>query len=203
MLATILAPCLLLSIDNDFEALGVPDPSGPVRAVDAALELETATVELETTLVLPTLSTVGLVEGAGWVGRRIGISPWIVAAMLIGSGCSVYFSMNRQQRGAAGRFVLLIGAHLLNEMAAATVEKRAALVELEKRSVPPLGERTVTAIVLRELARSSDPLSAQRLWERLDPSTRPGVPAVRAALRDHPTTNQVGRGAWSFGIGCG
>ncbi len=79
--------------------------------------------------------------------------------------------------------------------------QRAALAALNERIVPSLQGRFPNDIVLRHLARSDEPMSAQRLWEQLDPATRASSVSIRQLHRTHKTAWRcAGRGRRSFGI---
>jgi hypothetical protein len=67
--------------------------------------------------------------------------------------------------------------------------------------VPRPEQRTPVSAILRELAASTESLSAQQLADLLDPSVRRPVADLRAFLRAHDVTvfDQVRRGGFVLG----
>jgi hypothetical protein len=74
-----------------------------------------------------------------------------------------------------------------------------ARMTLNKRLVLPSGPRTREQVILRKLAVADGAMSAQKLWERLDPELRPGVDTVREFLRSHSSAQEFKGGVWTLG----
>ncbi|MGH2627373.1 MAG: hypothetical protein ACRDHY_12065, partial [Anaerolineales bacterium] len=205
-LATLLAPCLLLATDRDFESL-VPvepwrpgEPPSPVIGVRATLVLNDAMLHVNATVMVPVLPVAGAIGGVRWLGGRLSVSPWLLAAAIVGGGAFLYRRLDPQRRAAARRVLADVRTTVLEELVRAQAEQQTALCALERRVVPYLGPRSIEAVVLRELAVAGEALSAQGLWGRLHPTTRPGVTTVRELLRGHPATALAGRGVWTLGV---
>jgi hypothetical protein len=83
-LASLLAPCVLLTNDQDFEALvGAIQSLRNVVVIRAAAALGRATLQLQTMAILPTLPVTGAAKGTRWVANRIGVSPWILGGIIV------------------------------------------------------------------------------------------------------------------------
>jgi len=205
-LATLLSPCLLLATDKDFESLAPVESWTPgelpsaVVAVSTTLVVGQATVRVNATVMVPVLPVAVVGGGVCWLGGRLGVSPWLLAAAIVGGGAFLYMRLDAERRAAARKALADVGTTLLEELVRAQAAQQAALRDLEHRVVPYLGPRSVEAVVLRELAVAGEAISAQRLWERLDPATRPSVTRVRALLRGDPAVALAGRGVWTLGV---
>jgi|GEM_PF-3386862 len=204
-LACLLAPCVLLTNDFDFESL-IEDLESlsHVLIVKAAVQLDNASGELRMVATVPTLPVAATVGGTRWVANRIGASPWVVGGVLMLTvallGIWAYRRMDDDDKTALRQFGTEVGTRYLEEVNDIQTRVSDARQTLTKRTVLPLATRNREQVVLRELAMADEALSAQRLWERLDPEARPGVHKVREILRTHPSPVGYGRGQWTLGI---
>jgi hypothetical protein len=206
ILASLLSPCLILTTDKDFESMAPigarsdGELASSILAVSATLVVGEATVHVQAMMMVPTLPVAGIVAGVRWASTRAGISPWIMGLLLAGGGALLYRRMSSKRRATTRQVLGELGTALLEEIATAQARQQMALRDLGRRVVPLLSHRTVDAMVLRELAMADETLSAQRLWERLDPATRPAVTTVRETLRRHAAAAPAGRGTWTLGL---
>jgi hypothetical protein len=199
-LASLLAPCVLLTNDQDFEALvGAIHSLRHVVVVRAAAALGGATVQLQTMTMLPTLPVTGAAKSTRWVANRIGVSPWILGSIILLLVVWAYRRQDGETRAVIRKTAAEVGNRYLKSLGDAQEKVTLARTTLNKRLVLPSGPRTPEQIVLRELALIDGAASAQKLWERLDPESRPGVNAVRALLRSHPSAQNYKGGVWTFG----
>src|SRR5581483_11683694 len=108
-LATLLAPCLLLATDKDFESLVPIEPWSPgeppsaVIAVSATLVVNDTTLHVKAMVMVPVLPVAGVVGGVRWLGDRLGVSPWLLAAAMVGGGAFLYHRLDPQRRATAWR----------------------------------------------------------------------------------------------------
>ena len=201
VLATLLAPCLLLTKDKDFEALQVAKPGDPVLAIRVSLMVNETTIELQGITTVPVLPIAAVAAGVEWIGKKAGVNPWVVGGILATIPGLIYWHMDEDRRAATRHTLGMLGTAYVEQVGRTQEAQRAALAALNERIVPSLQGRLPSDIVLRHLARSDEPMSAQRLWEQLDPATRASVISIRELLRTHKTTWRcAGRGRWSFGI---
>jgi hypothetical protein len=199
-LASLLAPCVLLTNDQDFEALvGAIQSLRHVVVIRAAAALGGATLQLQTIAMLPTLPVTGAAKGTRWVANRIGVSPWILGGIIVLLVVWGYRRQDGETRAVIRKTAAEVGNQYLKSLGDAQAKVTLARTTLNKRLVLPSGPRTPEQIVLRELALIDGAASAQKLWERLDAESRPGVNAVRALLRSHPSAQNYNGGVWTFG----
>jgi len=203
-LACLLAPCVLLTNDLDFESL-IEDLESfsHVVVVKAAVQLDDASGELRVVVAVPALPVVAVAGGTRWAANRLGVSPWLVGGglvlMLTLLGIWTYRRMDDDGKTVLRKAGAEVGTRYLEVLGKIQSRVSDARETLTKRTVLPIAPRSWEQIVLRELAMADEPLSAQRLWERLDPDFRPGVSEVREILRSHPSTVGYGRGLWRVG----
>jgi hypothetical protein len=199
-LASLLAPCVLLTNDPDFDALvGAIESLRHVVVIRAAVALGGATAQLQTMTVLPTLPVMGAAKATRWVASRIGVSPWILGGLLVLVTAWAYRRQDDDTRAVIRKTAAEAGNTYLKSLGDAHARVTLARTTLNKRLVLPSGPRTPDQIVLRELALIDGAVSAQKLWEQLDTELRPGVKAARALLRSHPSAQGYKGGVWTLG----
>jgi hypothetical protein len=194
----------LLTNDLDFETL-IEDLEtlSHVIIVKAAWQLDQASGELRVVAAVPTLPVAAAVGGTRWVANRLNVSPWLVGGVLtltiVLLGIWAYRRMDDDDKTTLRKASAEVGKRYLEQVVEVQERVANARETLTKRTVLPLLPRGREQIILRELAMADEPLSAQRLWERLDPDARPGVQKVREILRSHPSTVGYDRGLWAVG----
>jgi hypothetical protein len=199
-LASLLAPCVLLTNDADFEALlGAVESVRHVVVVRAAVALGGATVQLQTMTVLPALPIIGTAKGARWAANRIGVSPWILGGVIVLVCVWAYRRQDDETRAMIRKAASEVGYQYLKSLGDVQDKVMVARTTLNKRLVLPSGPRTREQVILRKLAVAERALSARKLWERLDPELRPGVNTVREILRSHPSAQEFKGGVWTLG----
>jgi hypothetical protein len=200
ILATTLSPCILLTKDKDFEALEVVRPGDPVFAVRMTIVVNSTTMELQTMVQAPMMPIIGVTASVEWIGKKIGGNPWLLGGILAAILGLIYWRMDEEKRATTREALGYLGRTYVEHLVVAQENHQAAVAALKERIVPALQQRTSAEVILRHLACSEEDLSAQRLWEQLDPGTRPSVAAVRQLLRTHPAVVRAGRGLWGVGI---
>lgn len=205
ILACLLAPCVLLTNDLDFETLIEGLKSRPhVTIVKAAWQLNQASGELQVIIAMPTWPITVAIGLIRWVATRLNLSPWLVGGLLtlvaVLTGRWAYRRMDDDDKTKFRETSVEVGGRYLEKVAEIHQRREGARKLLGKRTVLPSGPRSREQIVLRALAMAEEPLSAQRLWERLDSDDRPSVGKVRETLRKHPSAVGHGGGLWTFGL---
>jgi hypothetical protein len=195
-----LSPCILLTKDKDFEALEVARPGDPVFAVRMTIVVNSTTMELQTMVQAPMMPILGVAASVEWTGTKVGINPWLLGGIFVAILGLIYWRMGEDKRATTRETLGCLGRTYVEHLVIAQENHQAAVSALKERIVPALQQRTSAEVIVRHLACADEDLSARRLWEQLDPGTRPSVVAVRQVLRAHPAVVRAGRGLWGVGI---
>lgn len=201
-LAAHLSPCILLTRDHHFAALGVRAAGQGVDAVMAVIAINAGEARVQMTLTVPAVPVRLAVAGAKWSAGRIGpVATGVILIAAAAGGIWWYRSQPAERRERIKDAAVKVGMHYMAKYNAATGAVFQAQVELHGCLVPRPGQRSVTSAVLRELAVAPESLSAQQITDLLDPSVRPRVTDLRAFLRGHDAMfDQVRRGGYELGL---
>jgi len=203
-LAEALAPCILLTHNSrHFKAFGVQTRQQSVHAVKAAVLAQSAAERVQarsTAIGFPPTLAIG---GLRWGERKVGVSPWLVGAVVVIGSYVLYRCQSEDRQTRVRQIVLHAGEAIAEavdrEIGDAARAEIAGLSVLGSCMVPGSSQRSAESQLLRELAVAEKSMSAQQLWEMLDPQTRPSVQAVRLRLRGNPACVEVRRGGFTFG----
>lgn len=201
-LASLLSPCLLLTHNyKHFGALGIRTRTQGVDGIMAVLAINIGQVQLQAVIWVPALPFRVVGTAMEWATEKIGSWAWVVAGALVVGGAVWYCKQPPERRGRINAAVGQVATHAMQEYSKAADCVHQARLQLRAAMVPKPERRTPTSAILRELALSSESLSAAQLAELLDPSVRPSVAEIRDFLRanDDAVFNQVRRGAFVLG----
>jgi hypothetical protein len=201
-LTALLSPCLLLTHNyKHFNALGVRTREQGLDGVMAVLAVNIGEVQLQAVVVVPALPFRLAGATMKWATGKIGNYAWVILGLAAAGGIYWYFNQPPERRDTLKKAAGSIGTHVMNEYGAATETVYQARVSLRACMVPKPENRTAVSAILRELALSSESLSAAQLAELLDPTMRPSVADIRAFLRAHDNEvfQQVRRGGFVLG----
>ena len=201
-LAALLSPCLLLTCNyKHFGALDVRTRSQAVDGVMAVVAINIGEMQVHAMVMLPAAPVMAVGAAAKWASDRFGPVAWVVLGLLVGGGIYWYRKQPPEYRERAREVAGKVGTRLLEEFGTVADGVNQARVQLRASVVPRPERRTPVSAILREMAVSTESLSAQQLTELLDPSVRPTVAGLRAFLREHDTTvfRQVRRGGFVLG----
>lgn len=201
ILASILAPCMLVTNDKDFQAYGVNNSISHVIIFEAAVELSWASVEMHAILQIPELPLRGAIIGVGLAAERFKVSPLVIVAAVALLGFVAYRVVSEEARTTIKTTAKSMAKNYVSDLHRVQTAERLARTCLEQRVVVPAVNRSREDNIVRELAMTNEPISAQRLWERLPTNDRPSVKSIREILRNHPSSKGYGRGTWVFGNG--
>jgi hypothetical protein len=203
-LAKLVAPCIVLSEDRHLRKPGLaPEDWRAVTCwaidlVDAAAKQYEVMQTANHSIGLPLTGTIELFK---FVGRRTGISPWVIAG-IAGVGIGLYLK-KPERRKAIGKYVAPVIHALGKELNSAAVQEQRGLRGLREAMLLRPGQPSVkeqTAIIL---ARQRAPLLAREVQEQMLGQFAnefvPTVAEVRAALKDNSEFVQPERYRWQFG----
>jgi hypothetical protein len=201
-LAALLSPCLLLTCNyKHFGALGVHTRSQGVDGVMAVAAINVGEMQARAVIMVPAMPIMAGGAAVKWASNRFGLAAWVLVGAVVGGGIYWYRKQSPERREQVKQVAGQVGAHLLEEFGTAANMAHQARVLLRASVVPKPEQQTPAAAILRELALSSESLSAQQLAELLAPAVRPSVANLRAFLRAHDATvfEQVRRGGFVLG----
>jgi hypothetical protein len=120
---------------------------------------------------------------------------------VVAGGAYWYLKQPPERRDTVKKVAASIGTHVMNEYSVVSGNVYQARVTLRASVVPKPQGRTPVSAIMRELALSSESLSAAQLAELLDPSGRPSVADIRAFLRayDKAVFKHMRRGGFVLG----
>jgi hypothetical protein len=201
-LAALLSPCILLTHNHhDFKPLGVRDPSQGVKAVLAAVDIEVGQRNLHALAAIPALPTMTALAGFKWASDRIGPAAWLGAGLLVAGGFVIYRHQPQSRQQAIKNFGHSTGKFLFDEGVKALTLAEQGRQSFEMFVVPSPESRTQTSTILRHIAVTSGSISAQRICESLERSSRPSAAILREFL--HANKNdlffEMRRGSFALG----
>jgi hypothetical protein len=201
-LAALLSPCLLLTHNyRHFGALGVRTRGQSVDGVMAVVAIKIGEVRLEAAIWVPTVPFRAAGAATRWATDKIGPVAWVLLGLAAVGGIWWYFQQPQERRDQIKTVAGKIGSAFMDEYTSAAANVHQARLQLRASMVPKPEQRTPVSAIVRELALSSESLSAAQLAELLDPTVRPPVDKLRAFLRDHQdgVFKQVRRGGFVLG----
>jgi hypothetical protein len=201
-LATLLSPCILLTHNhNDFTPLGVSTWTQGVDAVIAAIDIRVGERHLQAAGMIPAAPVIAAFATTKWASEKIGPSAWLILGLIFGGGIYAYRQQPEERRGRIKEIARTMGLELMEQRAVASAEVRQARDLLRIYAVAGPEQRTSTSAIFRELAITSDSLSAQQLADILDDEFKPSVPHLRSFLHgnDELIFTQVRRGGFVLG----
>lgn len=201
-LAALLSPCILLTRNHKhFSPLDVREPSQGVDAVLAAIGIHVGETRGQVAVMIPAAPVVAVGAVTKWAFEKIGPVTSFFLGLLVGGGIMLYWHQPPERKKAFRKVARGVGEVLLGEVTAAMGAVQEAENQLSTYVVPRPANRTPAAAVLRMLATADDSMSAQQLYEALDPSVRPAVAPLRAWLHGNKTTvfKEARRGSFQLG----
>jgi hypothetical protein len=203
-LAKLLGPCVVFSEDRHLRKPGLA-PANWRNAAASAVEL-TEGIGKQT-------AAAGLVISPGWalaavirfLGRRLGVSPWLVSGLIAG-GTSLLLA-NATLRTRFGRTFEQYGLPILGSVATALGEARlqeqTSIAALQEVILVAPSDPSVKQQVAIVLARQTKPLLASGVQALIKDYFRadmaPTLAEVRAALQGNPEFVPCQRHRWALG----
>lgn len=201
-LAALLSPCVLLTHNHKhFGPLGVQRYSQGVDAVVAALDVKVGEIRLQAVAAVPAAPIIAAHSGITLAIEHTGPAAWLLIALVIGGAVWLYRRQPQARREAIKTTAVDATCWVLAESDRAARSVQQSREQLAIHLVPPPECVTPTAAVLRELATAPESMSAQQLYDTLDPSVQAPVAALRQFLHANKPSvfHEAGRGSFLLG----
>lgn len=201
-LAALLSPCVLLTSDKDFAALGIEDPRQGSNAIVAAIEVRVGEQSMSAMVTVPAVPVAAAGTGIKMAADRFGV-PLVgltLAAIILG-GILLYRAQPPERRQRLREGAAAASRFYLEEATRAAEQLAAAESMLDASAIPGPLERTPSSAVLRRLATAPESMSAAQIAESLPDEVRPSVPGLRAFLHANKVNlfAEVRRGGFLLG----
>ncbi|WP_369042475.1 hypothetical protein [Streptomyces sp. Midd1] len=199
-LAKLISPCVVFSDDKHLKNPGLA-PKDWQRAARSAIEVSDGHTGQLLTVNVAALPVRGAVELILFSGRKIGISPWVIGAAVLGAGVFLLKKEDRRKTAAvvAGKFL----EGLSNQLAADAAQEQRGIESLRKVILPAPARPTIRQQVAITLARQNEPLLAAEVHELIQvhfpDEPEASVRDVRAALEEGTEFVRVQRYRWQLG----
>lgn len=195
-LASLIAPCLVFADDKSLRRPGF----APQRWRDAAGLAVTvsASRDGQESLVLTAgLPSVGALNGAAALSRRLELRGWIGPLAVMGG--LAWLLARTARRSVVGRVL----QPLMDEAIRLKTNQRRAQAQPAVILFQPVEEQTPKQMIAAVLARASGPILAKEILavieEQYPSSPAPTVTTVRAILAEEPEFRQPLRYRWQLG----
>ncbi|XHM66165.1 hypothetical protein ACE6JH_04885 [Streptomyces nigra] len=200
VLAKLIGPCVVFSDDRHLKNPGFA-PKRWIDSAGAAVEVVDASWDQLLTMNTAALPFRGMVGLISYTGRKTGISPWVLGAVVLGVG--VLLLQRPVRRRSVLRAAETVFEMIVNDLIVAMEQEQQGAERLRKVILPPPLEPTLRQRVAIVLARQNEPLLAAdvhdliREWfpDALDTT----IKEVRTVLEDGTEFVRVQRYRWQLG----
>lgn len=202
-LASLLSPCILLTHNyKDFRPLGIQNRDQGVNSAVASIEIRVGESRLRGVTMVPAAPVIVVGAAGKAAADRFGPLAWLVLGAALVGGVYVYTKQPIERKQKIKSTAIVIGKALLEEVGNVNAEIEVARTALAEGIVPGPVARSEISTLVREFALSTESLSAQAVWNRLDTEIKPTVDSIRQFLRSHNQTifSEVRRGGYSLGF---
>jgi hypothetical protein len=201
-LAALLSPCALFTGNRKhFYPLGVNHPRQGVVLIDAVAEIFIGEQQFQMAVMIPGLPLFGLYKGLEWVVDRLGGVGVVLGGLLIGGAIVGYQCLSQETRDTVKKTASMMGNVLIEAGVEALAAADQGRKSFERLAVPAPESRSLEATIIRELAFSTESMSAQQLKDVLDESLPLSVVSIREFLHENKGTlfGEVRRGSFILG----
>jgi hypothetical protein len=199
-LAKLIAQCIVFSEDKHLRKPGLA-PDNWRLVAQFAVDLSDGARMQRITGNVAIAPGWGAVELIKFLGRRTGLSPWLLGLAFAGGAVAVLWKPERRQ--AVGKYVAPVFNSLAETMEVAMARERRGLEGLREVILPAPDAPTVKQQVAIVLARQRDPLLAREIHEHIrahfPDDLVPTVGEVRTVLSDDSEFVRPERYRWQFG----
>jgi hypothetical protein len=201
-LASLIAPCLVLSEDKSLRSPGFAPSAWRDAAAFGARVVEAADEQAQATLALG-LPAAFLIGGALELGKKVGLPWWITAAILCAGGFIILRDPRR--RGVVGKYAMTFAEAVGTKVVEIANEEQAGTEALRGLLVSPTPHADLKQRIATLLARASQPLLAAEILDLVvthfakDMSPAPTLAEIRWQLRTCPEFSLWRRYRWQLG----
>lgn len=199
-LAKLIAPSVVFSGDKHLRNPGLA-PKDWQAAARLAIDISEGDSGQRSTAVAASLPVYGTVQLTKFVGGKIGVSPWILGAVLIGGGYLLLRKPERREKVL--KYAIPAFEFIATEFEEAAAQERRGVQGLAKIILPEPAEPSIRQQVAITLARQGEPLLAKEIQELIQGSFSddlvPTVAEVRTVLTEGSEFVQPERYRWQFG----
>jgi len=202
-LAKLVAPCIVFSEDRHLRKPGLAPDNWRLVAEYGVDLIDAATKRYQVTQATRGFSIplTGAAELCKFLGRRTGLSPWLIAG-IAGAGAAIYLK-NPERRKTVSKYVIPVLQAFGDEYRSAATQEQRGLTGLREVMLPGPMQPSVKQQAAIILARQCEPLLAREIQERMPmffaDELVPTVAQVRSVLKDSPEFVQPERYRWQFG----
>ena len=201
-LAALLSPCILLTHDLDFEALGIKHREQAFFAICLVEDVSDGDAAVTAAIMIAGAPLYAVGVGAKHAYDRLGPVALGVIGLIVAGGVLLYFKQPPEKRNAikTGGGKVFRALAELHGKAAATADQ--ARHELRQNMVPPALDPPPFAAIFRTLATTPISLSAQQLHDVLETKYVFDVRELRAYLHGNRGFQffEERRGGFRFGL---
>jgi hypothetical protein len=201
-LACLLSPCIVLTGNHKhFAPLDVRVRTQGVDAVLAVLDLHVGKIRFQAVAMVPAAPVYAVSAATRWAWERLGPLALVILGLAFAGGVVLYRRQPPEQRETIKKAAAVVGEFLINEACAAIEAVSESEERLATCVVPGPAKRSPPAAALRTLAVCHGSMSAQGLYDALDPAVRPALRPLRAWMHNNKATvfEEVRRGSFRLG----
>ncbi len=200
LLAKLIAPCVVFSEDKHLKKPGLAPKEwrkAAAFAVDIAEGAQGQTVTMNAAALPFRLGTVLLTAA----GRKLNVSPWLLAGLVLGAGVLALQEPDRRKATAqvAGRII----EGIANQLAVDMMQEQQGIAGLRNVTLPAPSQPTLRQQVAIALARQTQPRLAtevrELIYEHFPDEPAVSVKKVRAVLDGGSEFVRVQRHRWQLG----
>lgn len=199
-LAKLIAPCIVFSEDRHLRLPGLAPADWRAVAQFAVDVVEGATGQ-RVTANAATLPLQGGVELIKFLGRRTGLSPWLIGGIVAGG--AVLLLKDPERRKTVSKYVIPVLEAYGKQFERAMVQEQRGLAGLGEVILPSPAVPTSKQQVAIVMARQREPLLAKEIQAKIlghfPGELVPTITEVRTVLDDGPEFIQPERYRWQFG----
>ncbi|WP_328750563.1 PIN domain-containing protein [Streptomyces sp. NBC_00285] len=200
VLAKLIAPCVVFSEDRHLKKPGLA-PKDWRTAAASAVDIAEGVWGQTVTVNVAALPFRGAVELLTFTGRKVGVSPWLLGGILLGT--SAFLLKGSERRKATAKFTGHAAEAIYNQLAVDTAREQRGIAGLRDVILPAPSQPTLRQQVAIALARQPQPVLATEvrglIYDHFPDEPAVSVQVVRSVLEEGSEFVQVQRNRWQLG----